>query len=111
MPGSDSVYPNLSEEQWSMIPDYMRPGVETYVDDGIVPGDFLKAVLSNDLKEAAFHADHTNYLKLGDYAKFIYWHLPYACQGSREKVIAWANAGGLKGGALDARPDGSEEGA
>ncbi len=101
MPGSDSVYPDLNDQHWQLVPEHLRPGIAMYLDDGIVPGDFLQAVICNDLKEAAFRADQTNYPRLGDLAKFFYWHTPYACQGSQSKMMDWASMGGLKGMAAD----------
>lgn len=108
MPGSDRVYPDLEERDWELTPDHLRSGISLYISEGIIPGSFLQAVICNDLKEAAFTADNTNYHRLGDIARFMYWHTPTACQGSREKMIAWHDHQGLKGLMDDHR---SQEGA
>lgn len=97
MPGSDSVYPELSDVQWALMPAGLRPGISLYIEDGIIPGSFLESVICNDLKEAAFRADSINFHQLGYIAQFMYWHTPYACQGSKEKMLAWHDHQGLKG--------------
>ena len=39
------------------IPDYMMDGVERYIEQGIEPGDFLSAIITNNLSEAVRRAD------------------------------------------------------
>ena len=34
------------------IPDRMMGGIQRYINDHIRPGDFLSAIIQNDLKEA-----------------------------------------------------------
>ncbi len=97
MPGSDRVYPNVNEDDWQLVPAHIRAGIADYVQYGQIPGDFLQGVICNDLTKAVFHADPENYQRLGDIAKFIYWHTPAPCQGSEEKMLAWKKLGGLKG--------------
>lgn len=87
---------------YSSLPDYMRGGVQRYIENGIEPGHFLVAVLSNDLVESLSRADETNRERLFDYASFLYNELPGrrskpACWGSREAVLNWIKVGGLKG--------------
>ncbi len=97
MPGSDRVYPNVNEDDWQLVPAHIRAGIADYVQHGQIPGGFLQAVIRNNLSDAAFQADVENYPRLGDIAKFIYWHTPNACQGSEEKMLAWKKLGGLEG--------------
>lgn len=72
-------------------------GIALYVECGIQPGSFLRAVLANDLIAACFMADHTNRTLLGEYACLLTFHLPQECWGHPEKVKTWIKHGGLKG--------------
>lgn len=76
---------------------YMADGVQRYVEDGIMPGDFLTAVLENDFKGAVSRADMSNLPLLHDWMIFVVNEMPLQAQGSPEKVRAWAEAGGLNG--------------
>lgn len=71
------------------IPDHMMDGLIYYVLDHRPVGQFLTAVLSNDLMGAAAHADPFNLSALHRYARFLYNHAPSGCYGSREKVEEW----------------------
>jgi len=79
------------------IPGHMQDGLEMYVNHGYKPGDFLTAVLENDLSKAVAHADSVNINKLVDYVAVLFNNCPNACWGSREKVKAWIEEGGLQG--------------
>jgi len=59
--------------------------------DGSHPyvGDFLRAVLSNNLKEAVMRADAYNLVTLPAIVNYVYNRLPFDCQGSPEIVAAW----------------------
>ena len=74
------------------IPDRMQDIVDLYVDEGRVPGDFLKAVLVNDLKDAVGRADDENIKNIPAYIGYLYNECPGACWGSKENVIAWVKA-------------------
>ena len=71
------------------IPAYMVGGIVRWIVNGIPPGDFLTAVLSNDLKGACERADDTNQHLLFIYCNFFYNYAPSQCWGSPEKVLAW----------------------
>jgi hypothetical protein len=60
-----------------------------YVRDRIEPGDFLSAVISNDLKEACGRADHLNRRKIFEYCEWLYNNAPRACWGSSDRMNAW----------------------
>lgn len=80
---------------WSLIPGYMRGAVERYVMDGVPPGSFLMAVLTNDLKEAFARADDDNARSMPGWVRFLYNYMPSTCHGSPSKVSAWIDRGGL----------------
>lgn len=73
----------------ALIPAYMLESLRLYVTDGIQPGHFLTAVLSNNLIEACKRADSTNLTLLPAYASYLYNDVPSSCWGSPEKVAAW----------------------
>jgi LPS sulfotransferase NodH len=74
----------------------MRYGMALYLCEGIRPGDFLYAVLSNDLKSAVLKADHINKDKLADYVGFLYMSAEHRAWWSEEKVEAWLQAAAEK---------------
>jgi hypothetical protein len=75
--------------RWGSIPRYMRGGVTRYIEFHIPPGNFLTAVISNDLKEACARADETNQRLLFDYVQFFWNQAPSACWGSPAKMAEW----------------------
>lgn len=77
------------QKGYYLIPSHMHGAIERYIVQGIPPGSFLTAVLSNDLKEAVARADHENQESLVNWVKFLYNHVPGAAWGSPEKVTAW----------------------
>ena len=79
-----------------LIPDYMESGVNLYIQFGIEPGSFLRAVICNDLKRAVMYADRNNMGSLPAYVDFFYNNSPMACWGSEKLYKAWIKRGGLK---------------
>ena len=71
------------------IPVYMADGIESYIRDGVPPGDFLMAVLSNDLQEAYIRADDENFHNIPAYMNYFYNKIPAFIWGSRKKVESW----------------------
>ena len=68
---------------------YMEHGVKLYVEEGIQPGSFLRAVLANDFMGAVARADSSNGELLREWAQFVYNYLPPVCWGSYETVDKW----------------------
>lgn len=75
-----------------MIPEHTLQALDDYIINGLEPGGFLTAVLSNDLKGAVCRADRWNHHNLADTVKFIANCAPAFCWGSREQVISWLKA-------------------
>lgn len=63
--------------------------LDLYATKGIPTGDFLAAVLSNDLMDAMGRADEDNRDDLFEICEYVYNDMPAPCHGSREKVRAW----------------------
>lgn len=74
---------------YSGMPEHMRPGLKLYVERGIPPGSFMMAILMNDLKEACGRADHINRYAIFDIVQVLYNEVPSTCWGSPEKVFDW----------------------
>jgi hypothetical protein len=72
-----------------LIPARMHPGILNYLLHGVQPGNFLTAVLKNDLKEAIMRADDENIIRLPSYVRFFYNNAPIASWGSPEKFHEW----------------------
>jgi hypothetical protein len=99
---------NFEDEFGNKIPEYMHQGFIYYIESGILPGDFLSAILCNNLKEAVYNADSTNIHLISTYIKFLYKHFPYNIWGSKERVqqhlefcLNRTNNGGAAGEAPD----------
>ena len=71
------------------IPERMVAALERYVHDGIEPGDFLAAVICNDLHEACNRADDENIWNLPAYAAWFRNEAPASCWGCREAMDRW----------------------
>jgi hypothetical protein len=71
------------------IPDRMMPEILGYIQNGIHPGDFLTAVICNDLRAAVAAADLENMRNLPAFAGYFYNRAPFPCAGSAEKMRDW----------------------
>ena len=87
-------------EYLNALPERMRGGITRFLDNGVVPGSFLQAVLENDLVGAVGKADDENVTLLWHYVNMLYNAFPargLGCWGSPEAVQDWAAIGGLNG--------------
>lgn len=78
------------------IPDYMINALVDYVVFGVAPGNFLGALLSNDLMETYRRADDTNIDRIRNYVMFLYNDAPAACSGSHQRFGEWIQREGLR---------------
>ena len=79
------------------LPERMFLALCRYVVDGVRPGDFLQAVLANDLRSAVGCADDENTGHLANWSRVVYQHVPSNANGSHKIVQAWIDKGGLAG--------------
>lgn len=77
-----------------VAPSNLVAKLRRYVEHREQPGDFLCAVLANDLFDACAKADPENLAVLPALAGYCYWEIPSPCWGSKDKVLAWL-AGGM----------------
>ena len=73
-----------------MIPQATKDSLDRYVNEGIMPGSFLRAVLTNDLASAVFQADSKNLAALKDIMLYIYNEIPANAWGSTATVVDYA---------------------
>ena len=74
---------------YDRLPEHMRESARAYVEHGRPPGDFLTAVLCNNLVEAAGRADEENQRALFAWAGWLHNEVPMPAWGSPEKVRDW----------------------
>lgn len=79
----------------SALPEHMQVSAQRYIEHGQPPGDFLRAVLENNLAEAFGRADTENEQHMREWAQWLYMDVPHAAWGSRECVDSWVAQGGL----------------
>ena len=71
------------------IYDHMMLSIRKYIENRSQCGDFLSAVICNDLKKAVSFADETNLRNLPAYVGYFYNEAPSACWGSPKKMKEW----------------------
>ena len=71
------------------IPKRMMPGIRRYIEDHVRPGDFLCAVIQNNLQNAYSLADEENQRNLPAYIKYFYNEAPAPCHGSAKRLGEW----------------------
>lgn len=81
---------------WTIRADMVQ-ALERYIATGYPIGDFLTAILSNDLMKACHHADGNNKANLPAFAGYLYNKAPMTCHGSRRIVELWQQIGGQAG--------------
>jgi hypothetical protein len=71
------------------VPGHLHEGLIEYIAARREVGQFLRAVLSNDLKEACAYADAISSVGLKSIVLFLYNFAPGPCWGSPQHVDAW----------------------
>ncbi len=74
-----------------MIPQHTQYQIDEYVKGKVPPGNFLYAVLTNNLAETVCRADETNLRFIKDIVLYVYNNIPSVCWGTPEKVEEWLN--------------------
>ncbi len=77
------------KEEYPTIRPAIIEAVGRYHNSYIPTGNFLRAVLENDLQEAVARADLENRLALAEIVIMLYNNLPSGCWGRPEEVEAW----------------------
>ena len=84
----------MKKINYDMAPNNSGKAYKRYYQQGIDPGDFIRAVLANDLMGAVQRADAANVACLVEHVSFVYNELPFVCSGNLERVTKWMRSGG-----------------
>lgn len=76
----------VSESVTNRIPLNILNSLKHYVWFGQPPGDFVRAVLCNDLLSAIGRADEASLVAIKPICQYVYNALPSECHGSAQKV-------------------------
>lgn len=87
----------MREVDYSILPEHMQGGARRYIERGISPGSFMRAVLENNFLEAFKRADDENTERMKDWARWIYNECPRDAHGDPDTVSEWIEAGGYEG--------------
>lgn len=71
------------------IPEHMHESIINYIVHRQPVGDFLRAVLANDLKKAISKADEDNLQNLAAFPIFLHMWAPDECHGSAVAYEQW----------------------
>ena len=74
---------------YDKLPEHMRGAARRYVEEGVDPAGFLRAVLENNLVEAFERADDINREAMAVWVTWLIWDVPAPAWGSPEKVSKW----------------------
>ena len=94
----------LDFKDYPEVPEHTQAALRRYVEQGLMPGSFLLAVLTNNLIAAVTHADSDNRRCLFEICRFVFNNLPSDCWGTADKVYEWVKPG------IDARIRGRQHG-
>lgn len=75
----------------------VKHDLDEYVRIGRPTGDFLEAVLENDLMLSFARADENNQRDMFFIVKYVYNILPIGCYGNKERVTSWIERRGMMG--------------
>ncbi len=73
------------------VPEHTHDGYVRYFCNHLMPGSFLRAVLTNDLRGACLAGDEVNRAALAQHVLFLWNFAPADAWGSPERVKAWVN--------------------
>jgi hypothetical protein len=79
----------LGKERGYCVPLWFIPKAVQWITGRILPGDFMRQVLLNDLKNAVGYADDVSLECLSGIIKFFYNEAPGVCWGSPDAIKAW----------------------
>ncbi len=84
----------LGTDRGYCVPVWFIPKIVQWITGQVEPGDFLQAVLYNNLGAAVGVADEVTLECLSGIIKFMHNEAPAACWGTPEKAQAWLEIDG-----------------
>ena len=85
----------LRDDAYARCPEDYRDELRAFIEEGAMPGTFLAAVVTNNLRAATNHARWADCI--GDLSPLVTWlynEAPAQCYGSAENVRAWLSDAG-----------------
>jgi hypothetical protein len=93
----DPALPDCRESDWEKVPAHLRKGLRAYLVERRRPGQFLSALLRNDLADTVLRADDDSVAALRDLVLFLHNCAPGPSHGSEAVFEAWlAGAGAAR---------------
>lgn len=86
-----------SDGQYENIPESTKLALQNYVIRGQVVGDFLHAILVNDLQGAFAHADSANIKEMNNIVKWVFNRAPGTCWRHQDNINGWYKCRGALG--------------
>jgi hypothetical protein len=80
---------NMIEPGRHLVPPHMWDGVVNYFVHRYPPGDFMRALCSNDLMNAMGRADDINQANMHRWCQFLYCYAPIGSYGTPAHVARW----------------------
>lgn len=71
------------------IEERFRSSIDRWVSHGTMPGGFLRAVLRNDLRDAASRGDDASIANLPAIVAYLDEEVPWNCWGAPDRAEAW----------------------
>lgn len=71
------------------LPARLRAGIDRYVEEGVRPGQFLCAVLANNLADAIGRADDDSLESIAAVVGYVFNEIPSVCWGDRASIYEW----------------------
>ncbi|WP_353208306.1 hypothetical protein [Sphingorhabdus sp.] len=78
--------------EYACLPERMQDALREYVINRHETGDFLRAVICNDLRNAVSRADAENLPLIPLYVRWFYNRAPASCHGSPAAFFKWLSA-------------------
>ena len=81
---------NEADGSGRTIPQKTIDAINHWQEHGTHPdalGSFVRAVLTNNLRDAVNHADEENLEHIADTVKWVYWNVPSATYGSIDALL------------------------
>lgn len=86
---NEPEFATSQDSLWNKIPEHLRGGLTRYLNNHIKPGDFLTAVLTNNLMGAFKTGDEKSLASIKDIIAYLYWEVGMDCYGTQEKFNSW----------------------
>jgi len=82
-------------DKYYNLQEHIKKEIDRFVEDGIIPGSFVKSVIMNDLFGSCVNDNSFTRRGLYDTAMYLHENSPVECRGSEGKFYNWVEGGGL----------------